>query len=714
MQFELLLTVLLMLSVTASGILKPNNISLIVSLPIHCIRGPDTSWKRGLEILSGAHVAVNGINKDSSVLSDYNLQLIVVDSGKDETKVVQQFVNFTFHQTPSDIVGITGFLSPKTVSVLLPLVRHKGLLLTAATDFLIPGRIDGYITMNSASAMVSVLLSFLKRMNWKHIGLIAENMNPYFFSVAETMLQTAKTNKSILTISPYIEMLHITSAIHELISHNTRVVVVSLHVQKAVQLLCVIYKKGLVWPHYAWIFHSYGIEDFLDQPANCDVNSAINGIFTIESLPQPDAPETKLISGITYSSYYHQYLSRLSTIVDDYNITLRPNRYAKLMYELVSLTTITLNESCYQGTSYSCTHQKDTQQPHRHYHDWTFSIFHKRKLKQVLISTMRFIRNSSITEVSFDGLILDIAPMDGSPVVSSNPPLGFTVGVSLQITLMAIFVTFMLLLYICFHKEPGVKATSFTLTFLMFAGCYINLLNLSLLHYFNLTAHSLSIQHQNIMCNLLLWLSAAGISLSPMLAILLVKMLRVYHIFNTFKMGRDHYCSDLSLAIYILLIYTPSILVNLIWTFIDRYQISLEYRTQNGNIDIKQDCSSKCVTFWSGAQSIYLLVLTVALALVAILTRKVRLQHFKDTKKVNILVFVLCLDIYLSYSYWLLLRILNTKLYIVNLPLHIGHSILIISFQGFLILPKVFPPLWQCATLHTICKCARDKTRLSV
>ena len=70
---------LLTLAVTSTlGI--TSNISLIISLPLCYTRGSDTSWKRGLEILPGAYVAVNGINNDSSILSEQSLQLIVVDS----------------------------------------------------------------------------------------------------------------------------------------------------------------------------------------------------------------------------------------------------------------------------------------------------------------------------------------------------------------------------------------------------------------------------------------------------------------------------------------------------------------------------------------------------------------------------------------------------------------------------------------------------------
>ena len=78
-----------------------------------------------------------------------------------------------------------------------------------------------FLTLNSPYAVVSVLFSFTERMNWKRIRLITENVDAYFFSVAELLLQTA--NAENITISPqYIELFHIRSAIHENINHNTK------------------------------------------------------------------------------------------------------------------------------------------------------------------------------------------------------------------------------------------------------------------------------------------------------------------------------------------------------------------------------------------------------------------------------------------------------------------------------------------------------------
>ena len=680
--------------VLALSMTRASNISMLVSLSLHQPSGPRTRWERGFEILPGALLAVNDINNDSTILCGHKLQLITVDSGRDGIEIVQQFVNLTFHQMHATrIVGVTGILDPKLASILMPLVRHRGVQLSVIThtDQLdIPDYSETFLSLPSPSAIVSVLLNFMKEMNWQRIGLVTDSTDAYFFSVAEIFLQVTKMDDSII-ISPYLELFHATSAIQEIAKLNTRIIFVSLNTERAVELICMVYEKGLIWPQYAWIFHSFEVEDLLEQQSDCDKN-AVNGAFFIDVQPPSDSTQAKQIIEIISSNYYRQYVSSLPDTSLEYNATFRPNGYTKLLYDSVWAMAIALNKGCHQSTNF--TYQKFTTEQRLEDHNWIFKIFHIRKLRQVLISTVHY-SNLSIVATSFNATLLENAPRGKLPVITETPPLAYTAVFGLLIALIMVFVTLVLVLYIYFHKEPEIRATSFTLSLLMFAGCYLNLLYLCLLFYNNHTVDSVDISRDNALCLSLLWLSGPGISLPIMLATLLVKMLRIYHIFHNTKLRLSYYCSDLALALYVLLILLPDILIHSIWVFIDRYQIHFEYQAQGVYIHLEKVCTSKYQVQLFGIVTIYLLTLILALAIVAVITRKIRLQHFKDTKKVNILLFILCIGIVVVYSYWLLLQTLDTKRYISNLPLRIGHLVLIISFQSLLFVPKVLPPLWR-------------------
>ena len=702
MQPECKTIIILFTLISAVCMVRGSNISILVSLPLHQTSRSRTSWDRGFEILPGALLAVSDINNDSTILCRDTLHVIPVNSGRDGSELVRQLVDLMFHRMHANsIVGITGILDPKTASILGPLVRHKGVLLSVVThtDQLdVPNYSDAFLSLPSPSTIVNVLFNFMKEMNWQRIGVVTDSADVYVFSVAEMLLQVAKVNGSI-AVSPYIELFHVRSAIQEIIKLNTKIVFVSLNAKRAIQLLCIVHEKGLLWPEYAWIFHSFEIEDLLEQQSVCDnIKNVVNGIFLIDVQPQSD-PE--LISGIASSIYYRQYISSLSDISLEHNVTLRPNGYAKLLYNSVWAMAIALNKSRHQSTNCvgTCTYQKASKatpkQTLKSYHDrnnWIFKIFHIRMLRQVLISTAHY-SNLSIMATSFNTTILETAPRDMLPIMTATPPLTYTVVLGLLISLTMVFVTLVLVLYIYFHREPEIRATSFSLSLLMFVGCYLNLLYLCLLFYHNHRIYLVNITHDNALCLSLQWLSAAGISLPIMLATLLVKMLRIYHIFHNTKQRLSCYCSDLALALYVLLILLPDVLINFIWVFADRYQIHFEYQMRGGYLYLEKLCTSKYQAQIFGVIIIYLLTLILALATVAVITRKVRLQHFKDTKKVNALLFILCIGIALVYSYWLLLQALGTKRYIANLPLQIGHFVLILSFLSLLFVPKVLPPL---------------------
>ena len=653
--FSLLVTV-----ATILGMSEKTNIAVIVSLPHHLIPA--------LETLAGASIAVEEINTNSGILSEHNLQMIVVDGVKDND-ILQEFINLTYYQSSKQVVAVCGFLSPKIVSILSPLARQRDVLITTPAQSFVTVSED-IVALYSPHAIATALLHFVHRMDWNRVGL------------------------SNLVISPYVETLHLDSAIQEIVTQSSRIIIVSLNVEKAVQLLCVISSKGLVWPDYAWIFHNYNIEYILFQPANCNLEEAINGIFVIESQLPPELSEDDSIRydrSLLIDKVSLQFLSTLSL---EYNTTFNPNPLAIIMYELIWQTAIALNNTCHHSSGCR-THQVDPLVPYVGSDVWSMNVFHVRGQSWLFIGTM--YGNSSTTSVSLNESIVDTVALNELTVVSvDDPPLGYTIVVALIIALLATYVTIMLILYILLRKQPEIKATSFSLSLLMFSGCYLILLYSSLINFYNCPAfNSLSTSSQNTICLAIQWTSPTGVSLPLALAVLLIKLIRIYYIFNKAKTRIGQGCSDLVLVSYVLMILSPTLLVNLIWNFTDRYHTVLKYSIQYGFVYVEKGLESKYSAYWLGILSVYLIILLMTLTVVAVMTRKVRLQHFKDTKKVNILVFILCCGIILTYSYWLLLKTLKSPQYFISTVRYIAMLVLIISFQSLLFLPKVFPPLLQ-------------------
>lgn len=191
-------------------------------------------------------------------------------------------------------------------------------------------------------------------------------------------------------------------------------------------------------------------------------------------------------------------------------------------------------------------------------------------------------------------------------------------------------------------------------------------------------------------------LSGLGIPGALILATIAVKMLRIYHIFTKHSLTKlSRAWSDAFLLMYVMLILSPMILVYIVWAFVDTYTGFLQHFTNLDSIVVEKGCTSTYLTIWQAILVLYIVILFLILLSLAIMMRKIQHEHFKDTKKVNILVLCLFLDLFLTLVIW---RVLYTivKIHIADILLHLGHHTVILLCHGFLFAPKILPPLFRC------------------
>ena len=118
-------------------------------------------------------------------------------------------------------------------------------------------------------------------------------------------------------------------------------------------------------------------------------------------------------------------------------------------------------------------------------------------------------------------------PSDGLPLVILGVPLAYTIIFSILTMTVFIIETNVLILYICFRKEPEVKPTSFSLSLLMFFGCYLSNMYTPVVLYFQQPLIGTP-GAEHALCNVRLWLSNSGVHFIEIT--LPVKILPVYHI----------------------------------------------------------------------------------------------------------------------------------------------------------------------------------------
>jgi hypothetical protein len=188
-------------------------------------------------------------------------------------------------------------------------------------------------------------------------------------------------------------------------------------------------------------------------------------------------------------------------------------------------------------------------------------------------------------------------------------------------------------------------------------------------------------------------------------AAILVKMLRVYHIFTAHKiLKQSTHLSDVPLLLYTLLILSPTIILLILWTAIDpRYRVE-KFIEHPGHIENVITCHHSDYTLtWYALTLAYSFLLSVSVVSVAVKSRNIRLARFKDTKKVNILIYLLYVVGIFMFTFWLVFAELIRDSYLI---LSAGHMLMAFLCQIILFVPKIWPAIRK-KIIHRDCKHTR-------
>ena len=632
---------------------------ILLILPLQDVKGPSAGWERGHEILPGAQLAAEMINNSSTI--EYQLQLIPIDSGRCESSVNQftflpQLINSTFNQG-LNVQAAIGFFCHNEFQVMLDSPSSVSSIITKQ------------LKMAQPVILINALLSFMQYMEWTRIGIITElSLNDFFyFNTAEAIAKAIKDNYSNVTIA---KMIQIPNNAYKINYDLPKVLFLSVSPSMLVKVLCSAYKRNLLWPNHVWLLHGYRLTDFqIDTSFSCNISRALEGAIVInEELTPVDNIER-------YNSFYNMYIKKLLSHSELRNITLQPNMYAYIAYDLVLETALTLNLRQVQKVNETVPYQQQRE----------MNIIQIKAYNESFIAT--YSPCSDKLNI-YDNKFKNTAPSDRLPLVILGVPPAYTIIFSIITVMVFVTITSVLIIYICFRKEPEIKSTSFSLSLLMFFGCYLCNIYTPVVLYLQQPFIG-PLEMEDGLCHVSLWLSNIGIYFIEVT--LLVKLLRVYRIFFGYKtkpIGRK--CSDIFLACYVLIILSPSIIIHVLWSLLDNYGFILVLQTP---MQTYKSCGP-IKPVWSILLVVYGYSISTALVTVAIKTRKIRHEQFKDSRKVNIYLFCFTFVSAMTFGYWFLFDQSNTyEYYILSfIPIHIGLSLIVLLCQFLLFIPKVFPP----------------------
>ena len=628
-----------------------NESVIVIALPQKCTDKVSVSWERGREILPGALEAVDDINrKHSGIVEGGKLVLFVADTGLVTSynypysgNVLEVIANLTSQN--ARILGIAGLLHPTLLNILhafqlhiFSLVHFSGVPPTSNVT---------YMTAFS-STIIDSLLAFMEVMSQTRIGIITEINNSFHLRFLEEII--ANVNASIRVSIPFDHHQEsFASVIKTVSSSNVYIIVLNVSPLLVLPILGEAYEYKLTWPKYAWILQSYR---FNDIPQNFNkklsIQNILEGLFMFQLInEEPTFESGRNEEGINVDRD-------------------QQNPYAYLLYDSVWMLTVPANQSIISNQSIN------TLSPSSN-HIYIYQVVNcTSSYAGVYNGQSRMLENFTIGKfINSDLPVLRLLP---SPYFLSLPVLCFVVN------------TILLVSYIYFRNEPSVKSTSVCLSLLLFIGCYL------LIAYTILAIAD--IPPRIDLCMVLVWLSVLGTSLPLILTTLLVKMLRTYRIFSLHKRVKPKvHTSECAHFLYTVIILSPNVAVLIIWTLLDPHYTENTYVEHPGFVIIEQRCKSDFGFVWFLLLMIYYSLLSMAVVIVAIKSRKIRLAQFKDTKKVNFLIFSILFIGCSAFAYSIIFSSTRKYYYISTYVLYFGHIVIAFLCPITLFVPKVWPPL---------------------
>ena len=656
-------------------------------------------WEKGEETLPGAQSAVEEINKYSGLLPGYRLELTeIITVGCNPNLALVQFVQ---HITKEDehIVGVVGPFC-NSVTRLIALVmghRNLGLIqLAAATSPIFRDKIkypNLFRMLPLSGPYVETVFGLMRQFKWRRIGVLCGfSQENYYCRTAEDFILAASSQD--VEIVHYNELMPTNMPAHyvtlkQLQYSGANIVLALLPPIAASEVICAAYHQDLIWPKYAWIFPDRNLKDFhLTTKCNsCAVMTATEGLILLK--PHLETNELRNASfdnpfaNVLYESVwaFAAALNKSIPSLQAVNLSLTTTNMSLTALINFSVTQIIANELSML--------------------DFGHIKFNNNNDAAINIIDIIQVNNGTTVHVgSYDVIhrkiyesreLLSKLPNDELQRIYQIFPTALTVILSTITVLCLILTTVIMILFIGYRRQPEIKATSCQLSLFIFLGCYLLLIG-TLSHTIDSGMIVRGTAARKTICNITVWNCSIGFNL--VLTTLFARILRIYRIFTHFgKTGKV--CSDGVLVVLILTVTSGIVLVLTFWVATDTFYLedyeSYEPDSKPPHYEVFQRCHSDHMGVWLFVLFVYTGVNFLSLLFLAYKTRKIRRENFKDTKKVNALIFLTVMIICIVIPLWVILRTIRDTT-ISKVVLAVGYGLVAVVVQLFLFVPKTIPP----------------------
>ena len=699
-------------------------------------------WDRGLEMLPGAQIAVEAINNDPHLLPGYELELVKISIDPClPLKVltnINAFILFANGNLEDSTIGIIGLFCKKLVHTLSPLAGRDefGLFqLSGSMSPSIRGNRERYTHLNfispSHAAYYETLFLLMRELGWKRVLVIYEESFNLTYYVRNSTSLTETLDISFSEVLAESDDHNITDMVPEIRRSERNIVYLSIGAKQAVDLLCAAYDDGLVWPHYMWILQDHNVGDLLTYTDNyrCTTRKlmeAMQNTMLLRLQREQQNTFRELDTGYSYETYLQQYIKMLNESGKD----LVYNEFANIMHDSVWAFSLALNRSldsvakdnmtvidfikrfgkkelAHTMEEYLRSLSFEGASGHVHFND-------DYDTEAMVDISLIFLNNTEKTIGCYNQFLGNLSLTMPIPLPTllrqfNHIPLPVTNLLIAVVSLCIAFTTVMFILFIKYQRYSEIKATSPYLSLLMFLGTYLILIaTLVQAILTRITVMPTNNVMSSALCGSVITGNIVGINL--IFSTLLLRMLRVYRIFSYF--GRTgKIWSDKVLTAIVLLIVGGDVVLLLIWFCVDPFMVRsvthYEHHDTPPHYETNQYCTSNKIAVWFSLIFGKVGVLFMIVLLLAIKTRKIQRENFKDTKKVNIYIFITVLIIATLIPVWFLLEGME-NVQGTGIVIYVAFGATGLLNQLMLFTPKVFPPMLRSLGWN-VCLSPRSK-----
>jgi len=668
-------------------------------------------------LLTAAELAACKINTRDDILPGYRLKLITADTEPCNetliTKSYRSFVKYAVSNGPFNVVAVTGMICPTVTQAISPLAAINLLQISAGAAPPVFANVQAYPRLyrviSSSAVQNDALLKLMEAFQWRRISILSDSTLIDHTGTADDFIAKVNQDPHLQLVSQeVVTPQSILPAFTRTILNAAKIIYVSMTAEEACKLLCAAYEQGRIWPTYVWIFRNLRVEDFGMLECNNGSTAmveALDNVFLINYKLESNSPNIPLVSGDTYKNYRQQY--RLLV-----NGSLPGNPYADALHDSVWAYALALNSSLGTLTSrdlkpYGLGKSNATSIIERNLRTLNFSgalgriYFTDKREAETTVNILQ-VRSGRAVQVGYYNPHSQNLTLQSPPQTIPEDDFGrirrvlHPAAPIVTLTVTAILIvanTVVLFLFVYHWNKPAIKATSPYLSLILLIGCYLlymAVLLIAIREYNNSFGQ---------LCQALYWFGGVGIEL--IYATLFVRLLRIYRIFFFIFEKPGKIWSDLAMIILILLIVSVVFLLFLLWAtvdpFITRPFLDFKSQTMPPIYSVTLFCYSSFFWVWLslifyGCNSFTIL----AVGILAVMTRKIKLESFKDTKKVNAFVFTSILTLIICFAYSTTFATAGVRVIEVAYTFDfLPYLVIAVLCKVFLFIPKIWSAKFQ-------------------